>query len=617
MFPSLGLTLCGFIFTVLISIVYFSKKRYDNFEDKVYSFEIILTIIMFVLEFVSVFTMYYRELIPTFNKFACSIYVLGSEIWFSAVILYSWGLGKNINLSDKRCKKIIILLSIISIIGYILFLLLPVKYTSGSTIEFYAIGGDAVWFLYIIAAVALVFIVYSLIRNKGNVPFIKRLPIFLFLGFFLIATFIQPFTADINDLTYLFSGYIIVMYFALENQDSKLVEELKNAKKEVEIAAKQQTDFLSTMSHEIRTPMNAIIGFSDSLLSEEKLTKDVVIRDVTNINKASNELLAIINNILDISRIESGKETIEYKEYKLSKMIERIIGNISNKLNDNVVFELDVNPNIPDNIIGDEIKISKILSQILTNSIINTSVGKVVLKVDYELVDESIKLKFIISDTGIGIKEEDYSKVFEKFVKLNNTDSSEGTGLGLVITKSLVDLLGGTITFDSIYGKGTNFYVNITQKYINSNVIGKIDISKIDNKIKYFNGSKYNILVVDDSKLNLKIIERLLEPYKFKVKCVSSGKECIEELKKNEKIHMILLDHMLPEMDGIETLEIIKKMDIKKPFVIALTANASPNVKNLYINKGFDDYIAKPVDIRELNELLKKYFVVEKKEGDK
>lgn len=624
LFPSMALTCSGLVFTLLIAIVYFIKKKYKNIENNIYRFILITTIFLLVLEIICVFTMANRASIPIINEILCRIYILGDIVWISAILIYirSFHAG-NIytKFSDFFDNKEFLILMIISSVCFFISCCLPIKYTSGPNNEFYVIGGQAVYVLYFVFAFVGGYMLYVLFkyRNAKKDSFIKRAPIYIFLVFYFIMGVIQLNYADFNDLTFIFSFCVISMYFTFENQDLKLVQELEVAKKDAEEADREKTEFLSKMSHEIRTPMNAIMGFSESLINEKNLNLDTMKKDVTNIHQAGTELLEIINNILDISRIESGKEKIENEEYYIGDIVFELSSFIESKINPKQVkFIINVDENIPSKIKGDKLKIYKILLLILNNAVKYTRNGEIVLTISGEKNDGILELSFVIKDTGLGIREEDFDKIFKKFSKFEIKDNDDGiadngTGLGLVIAKDLVDLLSGNITFQSEYRIGTIFSIKLKQEILDDTKIGNLFASREHISIKdkdkfYFDCSKYRVLIIDDNKLNLRVAKRLLEPYKFKIDFSESGAEGIEKIKSGEKYDIIFLDHMMPEMDGIETIKILKKMFSKSsPKIVAMTANVITEVKNTYFEVGFDDYLAKPIDAKELNKLLRKY----------
>ena len=359
--------------------------------------------------------------------------------------------------------------------------------------------------------------------------------------------------------------------------------------------------------------MNAIVGFSDTILNNPTFDPESVRTDIEHIASSGNNLLDIINNILDISKIETGHETIEEREYSIGSIVMELSSVIEARLaNRPIKFETDIDSQIPRKLYGDATKLFQVLLNILTNSIKYTEVGKIRLSATKEIKNNNVTLKFKISDTGYGIKKEDYDKLFEKFSRLSSatTNEIEGTGLGLVITKKYVDLLGGKIWFESDYGVGTTFYVEVTQPIVDATPIGDIrEIRDNDENEELLDCSGKKALIVDDNELNLKVAKRILEEYKFTVETTNNGKDCVYRIKDGQQYDMVFLDHMMPEMDGIEVVHILKKLDdYKIPPIIALTANAITGARDMYLREGFDEYLSKPISRSELNQIIKRYF---------
>lgn len=617
MFTSIGFTISGFIFSILIAAVYFTKKKYKNVENNIYRFLLITTIILLLLEFICVYTMSIRDKIPVLNEFLCRLYILGDVVWFNWILAYLRVISEN-----KKYTSVIevfenglnFLFVILSSILFFLSCMMEIKYTSGPNNELYVIGGKSVYILYVAFIFVSVYMLKVLFSNLNKSTITKRIPIFVFLVFFAFLGIIQLLYTDLNELTYLFAVCIVSMYFTIENQDIKLASELEEAKKAAEAADIAKTDFLSKMSHEIRTPMNTIMGFSESLLDEDKFVENEVKHDVRNIYNAGKNLLEIINNILVFSRIESGKEQVDNVEYSLMDIIVELESFIYSKIDvSKVKFNININKNIPLNYYGDKLKVYRMILNILNNSSKYTLNGNITLDVDMEKCEDKDFgiLVFKTNDTGYGIKKENLKKLFEGFYDDKNSislDVQNGTGLELSVVKKLADMLDAKISFESQYGIGTSFVIKVKQKIIGTSLIKDyISPKKVKENI-YFDCSEYSILIVDDNKLNLKVTERLLNQYNVKYEIAESGKKCIEKVKEGRKYDLILLDHMMPELDGIETIRILKKSKLKLPPIVAMTANVVTELKDMYFEEGFDDYISKPIDIKQLNNLMEKYF---------
>ena len=414
---------------------------------------------------------------------------------------------------------------------------------------------------------------------------------------------------------------IVTIYLMGAEYKAQQSDKLRQEKIMAEKANRAKSDFLANMSHEIRTPINAVIGMNEMILRESKDKQ--ILEYADNIDSASHNLLSIINDILDFSKIESGKMEIDEHEYRLDELVHDVRNMINIKAEEKKLeLVVTVDENLPNKLYGDDVRIRQIVINLLTNAVKYTREGSVKLEIGGRtgITDDRLNLEISVTDTGIGINKEDMSRLFDNFSRfdLSANRNIEGTGLGLAITHRLVTLMGGNIEVESEYGKGSVFTVYISQKVLDTERIGSIVWRDHDGTlpgyVSVFTAPDAKILAVDDNKMNLMVVENLLKPTKVKLTTCMSGEEALE-LVENNRYDIILLDHMMPHMDGIETLKRMKTMMAnmsREATIIALTANAVSGVREMYLSEGFDDYMSKPIDSRQLEEMLAKYIPSEK-----
>ncbi len=387
----------------------------------------------------------------------------------------------------------------------------------------------------------------------------------------------------------------------LLNQESiiKAVEE-QNAR--LQKADREKTKYFSSMSHEIRTPINAIMGMNEVILRE---SKEETIRAYANdVTSSGKYLLSIVNDILDISKIEAGKMEIVPVEYDIYEMIREINTIISARIGERPLeYITKISPDLPHRLYGDEIRITQIIINILTNAVKYTPEGQVVFAVEPAgNADGQFAIRVTVSDTGIGIKQEDMDRLFRAYERLDaqKNRNIEGTGLGMSIVVSLLEQMGSRLEVESTYGKGSVFSFVLTQKKVSSNEERSGEnLSDVSDK---------QILIVDDTAVNLKVATALLRPYKMTVHTAQSGKICLEKLAE-DKYDLIFLDYMMPEMNGVETLHAIRGLgnQYQSIPIIALTADASAGMRKQLVDHGFTEYLEKPINPKKLDEIIRIY----------
>ena len=576
--------LCGLIINIVLLVIYRLKVTNLRKENRIY-FNMISD--AFVLTFFCLIAVYL-----IYINYNTNIILLANRIECIAIVNYFANLLSYVSyltkIDNKKNKKI---LNIINIILTLLVLFMPLELKVTNDLNYMVTVGPAIVVTSIAAALALICIFYISLKYKKQIEG-KLVPIVCLLIFFLIVLITRAIVPEFICLEFFANIALLLMMFTIENPDLKMIQELEEARKRADNANKAKSDFLSSMSHEIRTPLNAIVGLSEDM-KDRDVCPDIMKEDLNDIIDASHTLLEIVGNIMDINKIESEKMEIVEVSYNFKEEISSLARVQSIRIKDKKIdYKINISDDIPYELIGDKQHVKEIINNLLSNAIKYTDEGIVAMNITCFNNNDICNLEIEVYDTGRGIKKEDLKRLYNKFDRLDVEKNStiEGTGLGLAITKKLVELLKGTINVESEYGEGTKFNVIIPQKIGNNT---SKDEQVITNNIIDYSDKK--ILIVDDNKLNIKVAKRNIEDLNFKeIDECYNGLECLEKIKNGKKYDIILMDIMMPTMDGEQVLKELKNIkDFDTP-VIALTADAIAGSDEKYKNEGFVDYVSKP-----------------------
>lgn len=588
------------VVSLILLIIFFRKPKISSSETRLFGYMLVLSYVESIIACtiqVLTYKFYINpELMDFFLIILNKLYYVSLIYWITLLFIYI----TNINYKKKRYLKF--RNSTLTFTGIVTMLLsfggLRIVDHNGML----DVAGLSVIILYVVLVLYIVmaFAIVLVNRNKINV---KTLPFFMFF-LMMVFTFILRFVYPDLDLASSVIVYVnLIMFHTIENPDVKLLKQMEEAKILAEKANYYKTSFISNMSHEIRTPLNAIVGLSQINLDEED--SDEIKRNSEDILNASNILLDIVGNILDISKIETGNIEIINNPYNFYELIENIESVVKPKFTEkDIKLNTEIAPDIPE-LFGDKTNMKKIIINLLSNAVKYTDEGHVDFRIDSYVQDNVCKLIISVEDTGRGIKSDELDVLFEKFSRLERDKNStiEGTGLGLAITKAIIDEMGGHITVQSVYQKGSKFTVKLNQK-VNNQAMPQTNINVKEEKRVYFPNKK--ILLVDDNNLNLSVGEKFLSTYGVETVTATSAKEGLKIIDETKDFDLIVLDEMMPEMTGSEMMQILKEQEYDKP-IIVLTADAESESEDKYLSRGFDDYLKKPIEKRELENILKKF----------
>ena len=623
------LTSLAMVISIIHIIIFFLKKSIKNVETKIFKKLLIINILESLATTLIVVVALTINSVPIF-KLLNRIDVALIVSWCSLMFYYIYVIttDKSVNL----VKKIVI--SFNSIV-YILAVFLSVTIINENGI---LNSTGPLTYLGLIAAIIYIFAMLGVLlfikNKKDNLDKKKYIPLYFLIMMLVVVAILRLVIPEINFISIMLSLVDMIMMFTIENPDIKLLKQMEIAKDQAERANRAKSDFLSSMSHEIRTPLNAIVGFSEDIQSYKDSASPEIVEDAEYILQASQTLLEIVGNILDINKIESNKMEITEVKYNFREEIESLAKINATRIGDkNINFKINLAPDIPYELIGDKTHIKEIVNNLLTNAIKYTEQGEIELSAKCINQNNSCNLIISVRDTGRGIKAENINKLFTKFERLDieKNSTTEGTGLGLAITKALVEMMGGKINVQSQFGQGSIFMVQIPQKIsmmANPDQTIQINIAPIKQAMEESQPEKKEevieqnpkeiqpevntttgyghkkVLLVDDNKLNIKVARKALDGYNFEIDECYDGQECLDKVVNGNEYDLILMDIMMPNMSGETAIAKLKENPNFNIPTIALTADAVAGAREKYISEGFVEYIAKPFNKDQIKEKL-------------
>ena len=598
---------------LFIAVIYFSVKRVNTYSHKIFSASLCVTIFYLTFDMITVYTVNHLEMIVPWRNWLYHILFLGSlmlEIYicfsYTTTLIYE---------DEETARRKNRRYSIPVICAFAGLLLLPLYYVETPRGNYS--WGAAVFMVYFVIVIYLLLAGLELICHWKRVNPKKRSLVLLAYTIQLVISCYQALVPTSLIACIGITMINLAFFLTVESPDVHLIERLKEEKERADEANEAKSVFLSNMSHEIRTPMNAIVGLTEVLLRKDWPQEETGY--LMNIQSSGNALLSLINDLLDFSKIEAGKFVISEDTYDIAQMLRdiRIIG--KTRIGDRPIkLEMDIDAAVPALLYGDALRIRQVILNLMNNAIKFTDGGTVTLTVKVtQRREEKAKLFVSVRDTGQGIRQEDLQKLFDAFtqVDIKKNRGKEGTGLGLAISRQLVELMGGELQVESEYGKGSEFFFALWQGVCGDETIGDLEATDDSGKKRHmmrssgFRAPEAHVLLVEDNLVNQQVVLAMLGPLQMKIDIAENGQKALEKIQE-KRYDLIFMDHYMPVMDGVETTVAIRSMEdeyYRKVPILALTADAVAGVKEHFLKIGMNDFLAKPMDMRDVCEKLRKW----------
>ena len=578
---NLGLTFSGLIYTILVSIIFFRKKRIKNFETGVFGWLIIITILELVSGCLGVYTITNIDKMPIINKIVNLLYLITLDGWIIIFTLYVLTIPYEMAIKRKIKNTIVIIYSVVSLV----IISLPINYINRDGIIYSE--GYGVRFAYLIAIICVVSILISSIKNFRNLLNKKYIPMFIFLSFGTLALMLQIINPELFLVSPLEVLVTITMYFTIENPDMKLLTEMHEAKEISDNANEEKTLFLYNMTQEIRATTKNIDAEADIIIDSDNIARDK--ESARNIKGETSKFRMMTNDILDVSAIDSSKVKIYNTSYSIKMLLRTIISSYNEICkNKNIEFRTNIDHNIPESLYGDNINLKKVLKELLDYSVKSTSKGYIELNINTIIKNDIARLIITIEDSSMGLK----SSVLER-ITIDNKEFSS--------VYKLITLMNGTMVITSNYGTGNKIKIILDQKIEPSiSIEEKKYQSILDNK---------KILIIDNTESTIKVIEKLLKGSSIDIDYSLNGKDAYNKIKTRNRYDLILLDEDLNMMTGVELLNYLKKIRNFNIPVILLSKDNKYEYNEEYLNMGFTDILIKPIKKTPLLECINKNII--------